>query len=247
MKRVTVGVPAVPLLVALAAGGCGAESDPAFSPDVQSEHPLAGLFTPGSRIGYREPAPGAVMADGGSTEGLLSGEDLAEIEASIEAAGLEDRCELPADAPEGTPGMVEVEFETASYGGFYAPLNCGAVWIEDDEGRYVATPMIWAGVRRRNIFIWNARRCQTDGPDVISAATLDDHSGTRELSWDTRDHMGRVVPDGSYVLNIEVTEDEFNYGRRAEIPFEKGTDPVSLSPADTESVMNLMLTYTPMP
>jgi hypothetical protein len=107
--------------------------------------------------------------------------------------------------------------------------------------------MIWAGVRRRNIFIWNARRCQSDGPDVISAATLDDHSGQQELTWDTRDHMGRVVPDGTYVLNIEVTEDEFNYGRRAEITFDKGTEPVSLTPPDSESVVDLKLTYTPMP
>jgi hypothetical protein len=52
------------------------------------------------------------------------------------------------------------------------------------------------------------------------------------------------------VLNIEVTEDEFDYGRRTEVPFEWGPDAFTLRPDAAElgeSVHDLTLTFAPAP
>lgn len=231
-------------LLALAfacAAGCAEPEDPAYSAFASRDFPKAGLFTPGSTIGYQAPLA-AAGPDGGM--GGLSDEELREIEDSIQVGLSGDRCVGSGDG-EGTPGTLTVEFRTATYHGHYEPTNCGAVWIEDVSGQYIATPAIWAGIRMRNLFIWDARRCHQDVPDVITSATLDDHNTPHTATWDGRDLDGKVVPDGTYVLNVEVTEDEFNYGRRVEVQFDKGTEPVTLEPEDTESVKDLKLSYAP--
>jgi hypothetical protein len=204
----------------------------------RNQHPLAGLYTPGSTLGH-EPAATAVDTSAGG----LSPEEQREIEGSIATADMQDRCAPPLASP-GTSGSLTISFQSDTYGGFYEPANCGAVWIEDTDGNYVATADVWAQRRLRNIYIWQARRCETDAPDVVSSATLETHE-QHEVTWDGTDLTGELAPDGPYVLNIEVTEDELNYGRRAEFTFEKGEAPVMLEPADTESVLDLVMKWTP--
>jgi hypothetical protein len=164
---------------------------------------------------------------------------------AIDAVAGTERC-VERDE-EGTPGELTATFFSASYGGFYAPENCGVAWIEDEDGNYVATLLLWAGLRTQNLFLWDAGRCSRDRPDVISSATLPDHRELHEAKWDGKDQNDRVVPDGNYVLKIEITEDEFDYGRLAEVPFVKGTSPLMLQPEDSESVNGLTLVYTPTP
>ncbi|MDH5672147.1 MAG: DUF2271 domain-containing protein [Myxococcales bacterium] len=235
----------VSLLACLITLACGAPAADPFSAEAAAERaerfPLLGLYTPGNTIGYEPPRVGSVLADGGVG---LNEAELRAVEASIQEATTMDRCLLP-DAAEGSAGSLSFSFQSATYHGFYEPENCGAVWIEDAEGRYVATPLVWAGVRLRNLFVWDARRCRADTPDAVSSATLPDHSMTHEGQWDGRDHMGRVAPDGSYVLNIEITEDEFNYGRRVQVPFDKGPEALTLMPDDSESVLDLKLSFAP--
>ena len=91
--------------------------------------------------------------------------------------------------------------------------------------------------------------CRGDRPDAISSATLKEHGKRHLAEWDGKDQTGEVVPDGMYVLNIEVTEDEFDYGRRTEVPFERGSESFTLEPQDVDddSVINLKLSYTPEP
>lgn len=228
-------------LLALFVSACRVEDDGhgAYLPIDRAEHPLAGLYTPGSTLGY-EP----VVTTGDASTGGLSPEQLREIEADIMQAGEEDHCTPLLGAP-GTPGLLSVSFTSDTYGGFYEPANCGAVWIETAEGQYVATADVWADMRLRNIFIWQAFRCKTDPPDVVSSATLEAHE-KHDVVWDGLDMMGEVAPDGPYVLHIEVTEDELNYGRRSKYPFDKGAEPVMLAPADEESVRDLVVTWTPV-
>jgi hypothetical protein len=216
----------------------GDDADSAYLPIDRGEHPLAGLYTPGSTLGYEPVA----MAQDASAGGLSADEQHA-IEESIAQGEKSDRCAPLLGAP-GTPGTLSISFKSDTYGGFYEPANCGAVWIEDADGHYVATPDVWAKVRLRNIFIWQGRRCKTDEPDVISSATLETHE-KHEVAWDGLDLTGKVAPDGPYVLNIEITEDELNYGRRAQAPFEKGKEPLTLEPDDQQSVHDLVLSWTP--
>jgi len=186
--------------------------------------------------------------DAGGDGGDAAADDNSEFEDAINEASGQNRC-IERDGEPGAPGTLMVEFQTESYDGHYAPENCGAVWIEDPEGQYVATPMIWAGLRTRNLFIWDARRCRADRPDAISSATLAEHGKRLQAEWDGKDQTGKVVPDGIYVLNIEVTEDEFDYGRRTEVPFERGSESFTLEPEDVDddSVINLKLSFTPEP
>jgi hypothetical protein len=231
----------------LSAGGCRERAE---DPRAKSARPLAGLFTPGSTLGALPPAAQSAAPDGGEPGTGLSARELADIESAIDEASGSNRCGREFAAGEGvmaSEGRLSVEFETASYGGHYAPKNCGAVWIEDPEGRYVATPLLWAGIRSRTLFVWDARRCRSDRPDAITSATLDEHGKRHSATWDGRDHAGEIVPDGRYVLNIEVTEDEFNYGRRTQISFVKSAMPQTQQPEDDGSVRNLTLSYTPSP
>jgi len=211
--------------------GCSDGDFPRFEESEYGSHPSAGLFTPGSLIGVDWEALDAAVdgGDGGTSEP----------EPNLNGGGCIER-----DGG-GTAGELEIEFVTDTYGGFYEPANCGAVWIEDPEGGYVATPMIWAGLRTRNLFIWDARRCTEDRPDAISSATLEEHGKRHMATWDGKDQTQKVVPDGTYVLNIEVTEDEFDYGEHVQITFEKGPSAFTLEPDDTTSVKNLKLTFTP--
>lgn len=222
--------------------GCRETPDPQFAAGESAGYPKAGLFTPGSTLGMLPPPVVVAGQDAGEGD-----DGRAEIEDAINEASGENRCvELAGD--EGASGMLTISFGTATYGGFYEPENCGAVWIEDADRKYVATPEIWAGLRTRNIFIWGARRCAADSPDVIASATLSDHEMPHEVIWDGKDRQGRVVPNGQYVLNIEVTEDEFDYGRRTEVPFEWGAQAFTLQPeADVlgESVHDLTMVFTP--
>lgn len=219
--------------------GCG---DDTLDAAERSAYPQAGLYAPGSMLGY-VPPPDAGPGDGGLA---LTEEERRELADAINSAGKENRC-VGVDGAEGTPGELAVSFLSASYNGFYAPENCGAVWIEDEAGMYVATPVLWAQIRVRNLFVWDARRCRTDWPlDVVSSATLAKHEA-HDLVWDGTSHLGTRVPNGNYVLNIEVTEDEFNYGRRAEYPFAWGDAAFTMTPADEDSVKDLRITFTPMP
>ena len=214
------------------------DDDDAFLPIDRAEHPLAGLYAPGSTLGYVEVATASDASTGG-----LSAEEQRAIEDSIAAADKEDRCAPPL-AESGTPGALAITFTSDTYGGFYEPANCGAVWIEDEKGHYIATADVWAKMRLRNIFIWQGRRCKTDEPDVVSSATLETHE-KHEITWDGHDLSGGIAPDGPYVLNIEVTEDELNYGRRAQFPFEKAPKAATSKPSNTECVRGLVMTWMP--
>lgn len=207
-----------------------------------SGYPKAGLYTPGSTIGA---APD--LDDGGSVDGSdgLSAAERRALEESIVQAGGQNRCAAIAGAA-GTLATLVAEFETASYGGFYEPANCGAVWIEDAEGNYVDTLHVWAALRFRNLFVWDARRCKAKFPvDAVATATLADHSSPHVARWDALDHTDKVAPDGKYVLNIEISEDELNFGRRTEVPFDKGAEAFVLEPPDGETVKRLRITYAP--
>ena len=208
----------------------------------KAENPLAGLHTPGSEIGLTEERRMAIAAANAAGAGGLS-DDEQDLADAIAMGG--DRCVGAQGAP-GTPSMLTVSFRTESYGGKYKPENCGAVWIEDAAGHYIATPYVWSRIRLRPLFFWQNLRCAEDKPDVLTGATPAVHK-THEVTWDGKDLMGKVVPDGMYVVNIEVTEDELATGRRAQFTFNKGGAPETTMPPAAEFVKDVKLVYTPTP
>ena len=227
---------------AIVASGC--QQQDATSQAGAPNHPLAGLYTPGSQLGVTNEVRNAIIAEQAmAAAGTSGGSSVQELQNAIMNAADSDHC-VGATGAAGTPGSLSVEFTTAGYGGKYTPTNCGAVWIEDPAGTYIATPAIWARIRVRPLFFWQSLRCSADTPDAITSPTLDQHR-MHSITWDGLDLKGNQVPDGMYVVNIEVTEDEANVGRRAQFPFMKGPTPETQTPADTECVKGLKLVYTP--
>jgi hypothetical protein len=232
--------------LASAAAGCYGSERPPSAAEQKSDYPLAGLYVPGSEIGLTEERRNAIAAQGaaGSGSGLTANQE--ELQKTLVMSAMSStKCKGAVGTP-GTPGKLEINFTTATYLGRYKPANCGAVWIEDMAGNYIATPAIWARIRTRPLFFYQAVRCQDDKPDAITSATLEKHEA-HSVTWDGKDLQGVVVPDAMYVLNIEVTEDEADVGRRSKYPFSKGANPEMQMPPDTECVKGLKLVYTPAP
>jgi hypothetical protein len=57
-------------------------------------------------------------------------------------------------------------------------------------------------------------------PDVIASATLKTHK-THTSKWDFKDSSGKVVPDGTYHVVVELTEASTT-GKSAQFEFTKG-------------------------
>jgi len=177
---------------------CAADS-PTAEP---AAYPSAGLYTPGNVLGASDP-----------TDSLLRG------------MGLGDRCVSFAtgvDAGIATAGTLRVEYSTRTADGRYAPKNCTAAWIETADGLYVATIEIGAALRRPGLLYWQDHACtEKPGPDVISSATLPDHTKPHKPVWKGLDLDKLPVPDGNYRLFIEVTESDKEPGEYATFDFVK--------------------------
>jgi hypothetical protein len=231
--------------IAGAATGCYGSERPPTAAEQKAGYPLAGLHVPDSEIGLTAERRNAIAAQGSAGGSALKDNQADLQQTLVDASKVSNKC-VGAVGTSGTAGKLEISFTTASYMGRYHPENCGAIWIEDAAGNYIATPAIWARIRTRPLFFYQAVRCQQDKPDAVTSATLETHK-SHSVTWDGKDLLDRVVPDGMYVLNIEVTEDEADAGQRTKYPFMKGAAPETLMPADTTSVKGLKLVYTPEP
>lgn len=155
-----------------------------------------------------------------------------------------------------TAGTLTIDFTSVGNGGEYGPRNVGAVWIETSSGAFVKTVERWAGVRAVHLTRWNqasggwpspfffATAPSPDEMDVVSTATLRPHQA-HHATWNGKNLNGEVVPDGSYRVVIEVNESNFLPSISAEISFEKGASPQTLSPPDTGPYSGLSITYAP--
>jgi len=158
-----------------------------------------------------------------------------------------DRCRPLVGTPSArTEGVLEVRFETTEgLQGQHAPKNVGAAWIEAAGGPYVRTLELW-GNERSSITMWDLRRCSTDhSVDSVSSASLDGPA-EHNSRWDTRDFRGNVVPDGEYVLWLQVTANEIvPEGPYLEIPFSKHAGGWTLIPDAGDAFEHIELRYTP--
>jgi hypothetical protein len=155
---------------------------------------------------------------------------------------------------ESSAGMLSIHFTTVNQGGRYAPANVGAVWIETDSGMFIKTIKRWGNIRYTHLTAWAAASGgwptffgggnAADQMDALSSATERTH-GTRDLTWDMKDPMGKLVPDGKYKVRIEVTEDNFVPGANASATFTKGPMPDMETPPDQEPWSGLTLNYKP--
>lgn len=102
---------------------------------------------------------------------------------------------------------VTVRFTSTPVGGQYAPKHVMAAWVETSNGTFIKTIARWANNGSLGIVHLNAWRAKagTNDVDAISGATQDAHL-SRTVKWNLRDRAGTVMPDGQYVIKLELTD-----------------------------------------
>lgn len=158
--------------------------------------------------------------------------------------------------PPTSGGTLTIEFTSVNQGGRYSPRNVGAVWIENSAGMFVKTVERWAGIRANHLTHWasvsggwptaffGGGGTSADQMDAISRATLRAHE-KHMLSWSLKGVDGAVVPDGTYKVGIEVTEDNFVPGAWKAVEFQKGGEAQTVMAPDAPPYSGLIIKYQP--
>lgn len=162
---------------------------------------------------YERPAadPNQPVTDGG-TAGLDAGSG------GVDLRAAPGQCSLA------------VTVTTVSAGGRYSPRNIGAIWVSDNQDRFVKTLVVWAEKRAKYLQRWNAATAAAMMPgsrvDAISSATKSSH-GIRSGSWNCEQ-----APDGTYKVCFELTDYD-GPGPYNCVPVTKGPAPFSVTPPDS--------------
>ena len=129
-----------------------------------------------------------------------------------------------------TTGTLTLSVTTAPTGmGFYEPNNILAIWIEDSSHHFVKTMLEFGLIRNEYLDLWNTAS-GGNKVDAKTGATRTDH-GVRNCSWNGTDLLGTVVPDGTYNVRMQLTDDDFS-GVNKTFTFTKGPALQTLSPAN---------------
>ncbi len=147
-----------------------------------------------------------------------------------------------------TDGMVTFSVRTVTSNGTYSPKNVLAIWVKDVQGNFVISRKVMAANRKMHLVQWVA----SSGNNVVNAvtgATLSSHQ-LHTINWDCRDQQGNLVPDGDYEIFVEFTERNSANGGAAgpstKVLFTKGSQVVTLAPADQTNFKDIQLNYTPL-
>lgn len=97
---------------------------------------------------------------------------------------------------------VSINFVTTQIGGFYAPKNMVAVWVEASDGAFVKTIGRWAETNKTDLVSWIAAAGAND-TDAVSGATRATHDGTLTADFDLAG-----IPDGTFTIRVEVSDDK---------------------------------------
>jgi hypothetical protein len=146
-----------------------------------------------------------------------------------------------------TAGILTVTTTTSEVGGEYKPKNIVAVWIQDSSNNFVKTLLAYAKARKQYLTAWKAittaAGSQYNIVDAISGATRTSHA-TRSCNWNGTNVNNQVVPDGTYTIKMEIT-DQNGTGRSGTFTFVKGPNPQTITPANIPSFSNISINWQP--
>lgn len=166
----------------------------------------------------------------------------------IEVSAVPDAVAVQAVPPAAARGKLTVRFETsAPAGGKYANKNIHAVWVEKADGTFVKTLNLWADKRARHLAQWAAATAdRAKDIQARTGATLTAY-GVYTSVWDGTDAAGAAVPDGDYVIRLELTNDNAakNHFHRAAMTFTKGTTALTQGPTDDGGYTQMTLAWEP--
>lgn len=241
-------------LCAVALAACADDSNyPAWR---LGDSTCPGAYTPGDEACFETPIDGGVV---------VTGKEYWKTIDNIKKNSMRPRCvDLNPTGALATPGELIVDVVTQTDNGRYAPANSGAIWIETspggqdsalspadrepsvESGNFVRSLQYWAAERRTTLVTYNATLCNQETVDVVASATLEDHTTPHHLVWDGTDYAGRPVPDGEYVLWLEITENEFvPVSVQQRVIFTKGPAPDVQVRENLKGFASVNLAYTP--
>ncbi|MDR3588275.1 MAG: DUF2271 domain-containing protein [Negativicutes bacterium] len=116
---------------------------------------------------------------------------------------------LATAAGAATQGTVNISFDLERIGAIAS--NQYAVWIEDNNGKYIRTLSATrfaatGGLAKRPATLptWAKASDWTNNPkDVDAVSTATPGSGSLTVVWDCKDDSGQAVPAGTYVYKVE--------------------------------------------
>jgi DUF2075 family protein len=144
-------------------------------------------------------------------------------------------------ASANTAGILTITTSTATAGGGYNPSNIVAIWIKSSTGTYVKSLMVLAATRKNDLINWIANNSAKNVTDATTGATQNSYA-TRTCTWNGTNTSGVVVPNGNYILCMELCDGRTQYH---EFAFTKGTTAVTLTPANVTSFSNISIKWTP--
>ncbi len=145
-----------------------------------------------------------------------------------------------------TPGTLSFSVTTINYSAPYSPLHIFAIWISNENAQWVKTRKLLAQHPVYRQYLTNFRNATGNTFNVIDAITgptLPNHI-THSVSWDGKDVNGNLVPDGNYRIYIEFTSANAT-GKLHYIPFSKGPQAQTLTPANQTNFTNMSLQWIP--
>jgi hypothetical protein len=147
----------------------------------------------------------------------------------------------------GGAASLAITATTTTAGGTYAPKNVVAVWVEDSGGAFVKTIQRWANVRKGNLVAWTQKAGAADA-DAVSGATRADHATPLSITWDLRNKIGNVVPDGTYTIRMELADTNTTTttpNHEGTFTFVKGTAPQNQTALTNNGFTNVSINFTP--
>ncbi|MCF7793187.1 MAG: DUF2271 domain-containing protein [Candidatus Cloacimonetes bacterium] len=144
-----------------------------------------------------------------------------------------------------TEGAVDFQIRTSSYGGEYEPEHVFAIWVTDENDNFVRTLVRRAWEEIEDLVKWNNMTGGNYQNALVTGATLNSHQ-THNLNWDCTDNLLASIPDGTYKIYIEFSEDDTNQGGPwTNVEFVKGPDPYEVISAGPNNFHDIELYYTP--
>lgn len=131
----------------------------------------------------------------------------------------------------------------------FAPNNIVAVWIETPTGTFVRTLAQWAATRKQYLLAWNTTS-KGNNVDAVTGATFTAH-GTRTVSWDLRDANKAMVPNGNYVVKMELADrnaTSTTQNNEGSFPITIGPTPINMTTSGgrfNKVIINYSPTSTP--
>ncbi|MCE5186657.1 MAG: YhcH/YjgK/YiaL family protein [Planctomycetaceae bacterium] len=148
-------------------------------------------------------------------------------------------------AQNATPGVLTLLYETNNPGGKYGDLNVHAVWVEKADGTFVQTLDSWGKEHAKQLKQWTAADKKWK-LHARTGATLMAY-GPFITRWNATDASGSVIPDGDYIVRLELTNDNANKNKfsRVSIPLCKTAQPVTVGALDAGGYKQILLSWRP--